>query len=624
MLRLHQPAPGSCCLPSPPQAGRLAPPPAGSEHPFGRLRSWPSGSPPADPCCARPPAASAPAGFSRLARATPSPPAPTGRCWPRLASRASSRPPAGPRPAVGFPARAESPTPRHRLLAGSPPSRRPPPRARAVPAHGAGPVALRLRPPRQPRCSSSYRPPARPRLWPASPRPARLPRPPRPSSLPPPRQTRSPPGRPPAARAYSDLRTTSSTRPPRATSRKSAPASDAVRAPGVRVAGSSARAGSRARPPTRCSDRLPTSRRPAAQFGPPQRLPARRVRPRGWVQLLPRCAGSGCPCATAALPLLMLLRPRAGSALRASLRPRAHGSGLSSIRLAGSGPPHACKIAAPRWPARARACSARPPRRLPTPGRAPFSSTVAPACRLAAPAGGRLLVPVRLPQHLPARRLRPRGRVQLPPRRAGSGCPCAPAAPPGRLASPLAGFDRAAPTPPASASAGQRPPCPRGCAPQPPCFASAPVRAGSDHAAPATALSRPPAPTAGSRCFSRPPRAALADSRRLGRIAAPADVPACGRLAAPAGVRVPVHLAPTGALAGLAAQEEKEEIGPTAQKKREGKKRSAGTKKRENSVYPSACFVTRTAGRDLACRSALTPGWSNLGPNLGGYTRRVR
>nr|XP_020195308.1 translation initiation factor IF-2-like [Aegilops tauschii subsp. strangulata] len=93
----------------------------------------------------------------------------------------------------------------------------------------------------------------------------------------------------------------------------------------------------------------------------------------------------------------MPLRPRAGSPLRASLRPRANGSGLSSIRLAGSGPPRACKIAAPRWPARARACSARPPRRLPTPGRAPFSSTVAPACRLAAPAGGRLLVPVRLP-----------------------------------------------------------------------------------------------------------------------------------------------------------------------------------------------------------------------------------
>nr|XP_040258364.1 basic proline-rich protein-like [Aegilops tauschii subsp. strangulata] len=143
-LRLHQPAPGSCCLPSPPQAGRLAPPPAGSEHPFGRLRSWPSGSPPADPCCARPPAASAPAGFSRLARATPSPPAPTGRRWPRLASRASSRPPAGPRPAVGFPVRAESPTPRHRLLAGSPPSRRPPPRARQL--RPAGPPSPSARP----------------------------------------------------------------------------------------------------------------------------------------------------------------------------------------------------------------------------------------------------------------------------------------------------------------------------------------------------------------------------------------------------------------------------------------------------------------------------------------------
>nr|XP_020175837.1 vegetative cell wall protein gp1-like [Aegilops tauschii subsp. strangulata] len=194
-----------------------------------------------------------------------------------------------------------------------------PPTAQAPSPSGSGRPDGRAAPPRTglPRAQGSGRP--------------RLPRPPRPSSRPPPRRTRSPPGRPPAARLCSNLRTTSSTRPPRATSRKSAPASGAVRAPGGPVAGSSARAGSRARPPTRCSDRLPASRRPAAQSGPPpalagsSRAPAglgpapsalRRVR-------LPLC-DRGSPPVDAAPPPRRLPASRVTPPSRARLRPLQH------------------------------------------------------------------------------------------------------------------------------------------------------------------------------------------------------------------------------------------------------------------------------------------------------------
>ncbi|XBH68487.1 hypothetical protein VPH35_096629 [Triticum aestivum] len=132
---------------TPSSPSRLAAAPAAAPCPWRASELPPATAPPLDTC-------SAPAGFSRLARAAPSPPAPTGRCWPRLASRASSRPPAGPRPAVGFPARVELSTPRLCLLAGSPPSRRPPPRTRqlrlagppspsARPSPGPGPRRLR-------------------------------------------------------------------------------------------------------------------------------------------------------------------------------------------------------------------------------------------------------------------------------------------------------------------------------------------------------------------------------------------------------------------------------------------------------------------------------------------------
>ncbi|XBJ01570.1 hypothetical protein VPH35_021198 [Triticum aestivum] len=137
-LRLRVDAPSS--------PSRLAAAPAAAPCPWRASEHPPATAPPLDTC-------STPAGFSRLARAAPFAPALTGHCWPRLASRASSRPPAGPRPAVSFPARAELSTPRLRLLVGSPPSRRPLPHASQLrPVLPPSPVAGALLPPGLPAC----------------------------------------------------------------------------------------------------------------------------------------------------------------------------------------------------------------------------------------------------------------------------------------------------------------------------------------------------------------------------------------------------------------------------------------------------------------------------------------
>nr|XP_040252002.1 basic proline-rich protein-like [Aegilops tauschii subsp. strangulata] len=192
---------------------------------------------------------------------------------------------------------------------------------------------------------------------------------------------------------------------------------------------------------------------------------------------LPRAQGSGWPRRAR-------LTSRGRNARPAGRRLAEHGARPVGLRLPAPaatsapppppglpGPPPASR---PRPPAPsalpASGSPAPPPAPAPAPGPRPVVLT---ACRLR---GGRLLVPVQLPQHLPARRLCPRGRVQLPPRRAGSGCPCALASPPGRLASPLAGFDRAARRlrPPAHPRASVRParaaarPS-RPASPQPPC-----------------------------------------------------------------------------------------------------------------------------------------------------------
>nr|XP_020170416.1 formin-like protein 5 [Aegilops tauschii subsp. strangulata] len=312
-----------------PQPHALAPPDAA---PVGRIVA-PSSAPPA-----RPPA--------RRRRTCPA------RCGPGPLLRAVPRP--GIRTAAGQP------------------------RARAAPAHGAGPVALRLRPPRRPCCSSSHRPPTRSRLRPASPRPARLPR-------------ASPlMARPPASLRCRLPMCAAPARPPTGLP---PPAGVRLRTrPPSRARGCPASAGfsSRRPPPPLCT-------RPGSAASLPRRLQPRLLRP---------APASPPPGPAVRFPGGLLLWPASPARLLARLRPRRRFPATPASRVAAAfvlsrharaslrrlvpARPPAARAGSPRSPPDARAGSPRSPpdaragspRSPPAGSPPPTRTTGSAACRL--------------------------------------------------------------------------------------------------------------------------------------------------------------------------------------------------------------------------------------------------